>query len=301
MNNESSKPAAGERESAFDFVGAIALLLGYRKWIATCTVSAGVLGVLYALLASPVYTSGAVLALKERDMGDGASRLFSQFGSLGGGGGNTGLAKMAILLESHDLSVRVVRDNDLLPVLFPKQWDADAKTWKAKYRHNPPGLVEGARLLKSRLSTNVQTRNAVLNFSVQAPSASQAKRLALMYLEALRYRLRESVMASAEADRRYLEAQLDATADPVLREKIQSMIVLQIEKSMLVSSQGFEVLEEPIEPRLRTAPQRRKIVQTALLAGFVLSVLGVYGWRGFKALKQGLRDRAAGKGMENAT
>jgi uncharacterized protein involved in exopolysaccharide biosynthesis len=282
----------GQKEG-LDLVGVARLLYAHRLWISGCVLVVTLLGVVYALLASPVYSSYATLGLKDRDQGDGTSRLLSQFSAIGGGGAmasNT-LNKMEVILGSYELAESVVKANpDLIPKLFPKRWDSERKAWKPKHAKHPPNLDQATRVLRGYLEVTNNARKGLIIMEVKARSASLAKQIADAYLAALRDKIRIDVMQAADADRKYLEAQLNNTLDPILQEKIQGMIAFQIEKSMLVSSQAFEILERPIYPRKKIAPQRKKIVLTAFMAGLILAVGAVYARLGWMTLRTALRE-----------
>jgi uncharacterized protein involved in exopolysaccharide biosynthesis len=281
------------QKEGLDVVGVVRLLLAHRRWISGCVLVATVLGVVYALLAPPVYSSYATLGLKDRDQGDGTTRLLSQFSAMGGGGAmaNNTLNKMEVILGSYELAEDVVQAHpDLIPQLFPKRWDSERKAWKPKYAKRPPTLDQATRVLRGYLEVTNNVRKGFITMEVRARSASLAKRVADAYLLALRDKIRIDVMQSADADRRYLEAQLNNTLDPILQEKIQGMIAFQIEKSMLVSSQAFEVLERPIYPRKKIGPQRKKIVLTAFMVGLLFAVGTVYARLGWKTLRMALRE-----------
>ncbi|MCD6025407.1 MAG: hypothetical protein K0Q91_2323 [Fibrobacteria bacterium] len=95
------------------------------------------------------------------------------------------------------------------------------------------------------------------------------------YLKGLNERLKENVIHNAMANRDFLEAQMDRTADPVSREKIQDLIIRETESAMLLNANAFDLLEAPEVPILRDTPKRKRIVMIALVSGFVISCLGV--------------------------
>jgi uncharacterized protein involved in exopolysaccharide biosynthesis len=79
--------------------------------------------------------------------------------------------------------------------------------------------------------------------------------------------------------------------DPFLREKIQSLIALQIEKSMLVRSQAFDVLKQPLPPLHRSSPKRKRIVFLSFMFGAFSSVAGVFAGRALGGFMRDFRAR----------
>lgn len=299
---EERAEASAAGKEGLDVVGVVKLLLAHRKWIAGCVIVATVIGVIYALVATPVYMAYATLGLKDRDQSDGTSRLLSQFSVMGGAAAmNNTLNKMEVILKSYELGENVIRANpDLVPKLFPKDWDPARKAWKVKKGKKPPNTDQAVRAVQSYVDVNANIRKGLISMEIRARSASLAKQVADAYLDALRNKIRIDVMQAADADRKYLEAQLNNTLDPILREKIQAMIAFQIEKSMLVSSQAFEVLERPILPRKKIGPKRKKIVLTAFMVGLFMSVGLVYARLGVTNLRAALRERESARGLNRS-
>lgn len=112
-------------------------VLAARKWmIFWLTTLFTVGGVGYALKAPNVYKAVAVLApVKDGGGGGQMAALASQFGglaslagvNLGGGGGSTDQA--IAILNSRKFINRFIAEEQLMPLLFEEQWDAEAKQW----------------------------------------------------------------------------------------------------------------------------------------------------------------------------
>jgi LPS O-antigen subunit length determinant protein (WzzB/FepE family) len=100
------------------------------------------------------------------------------------------------------------------------------------------------------------------------------------FLEELNRKIRDEVYKDAEINRAFLEAQIVATHDPLIREKIQHMIAVEIEKAMLVGSKSFDVLEKPVVPLYRLRPKRKKIMVLSVILGFFLAGFGAVVWEG---------------------
>jgi LPS O-antigen subunit length determinant protein (WzzB/FepE family) len=91
------------------------------------------------------------------------------------------------------------------------------------------------------------------------------------YLKALNERMKQTVIRDAEANQEYLESQLVRTYDPWIKDKIQQLILSQIEKGMLLNANAFEVLVEPTLPRDRESPRRVRVVLSFGSLAFILS------------------------------
>jgi len=68
-------------------------------------------------------------------------------------------------------------------------------------------------------------------------------------LDYLNEYLMTMVQHEAAENEAYLEQRLITVADPLLREKIQTLIANEVEKQMLVSKEAFSVLDPPFTAR----------------------------------------------------
>jgi len=290
MNEQMNLQSNEEKDQAdeIDFATIILTLWNCRKWIVIGTAVITLFGILYAFCASPVYDSQATIALREQNQSSGVSQALAQFGGAVGGlvTSNNSLDKIEIILKGHELAEAVIVKNNLLPVLFPHAWDSTNNSWKAKNPEKAPTLREGVEVLRgSVLNVSVDPKEGILTLGARTYNSALAKNIVDFYLIELNNRIRADAMNAANADRKYLENQLDSTSDPALIEKIRDLISIQIEKSMLVSSQAFQVLEAPVVPITRSSPQRKKIVMLSFLMGILFSVGGIFAWKGFVAIK----------------
>jgi LPS O-antigen subunit length determinant protein (WzzB/FepE family) len=283
-----------------DMAGIVRTIWEARRRIVVATMVFGVVGVAYALLATPMYESQATITLKESGKGGAASGLFSQLGGLGGalisqlGAGNVNLPRMELILKGNNLAESVVVKNDLMPVLFSRTWDSDRKTWKTSDPKKIPRLRQGANLLREKfVEVSTDEKKDFILIKATMPDSLLARKVVVAYLDELNLRLRRTVITDADSNRRYLERQLATATDPVLYERIQSLIAGEIEKSMLMSSRSFEVLEEPLVPQERSHPRRYFIVAASLLGGFVASIAGVFLAKGFRTARAAFASAVA--------
>jgi uncharacterized protein involved in exopolysaccharide biosynthesis len=266
-----------------------------RLWIVSITFFVGAMGAFYSLIAPTVYVADAIIAPKESKSGGAGVPFLSQMGNMGGLGvqfglGNASLDRLEYMARSRDLAERVINQNDLLPKLFSDRWIGRTKSWKDGIA---PDMREATELIRMRrVSITPNSKKGVLVLSFRTPDSTFSAELARGYLTSLNKKIRDDVLGEADANRRFLEGQLMETSDPLLREKIQNLIGLEIEKSMLVSTKSFDVLETPVVPHIREKPKRKLIVIISLVAGFFLSLLAVVSLKGIKVQIARLRSAA---------
>jgi len=66
-------------------------------------------------------------------------------------------AEAIAVLTSRELTSAFIQEKDLLPVLFPRMWDAQAKRWKADVEE-PPDLRDGVRYFGKKIRTVVEEK-----------------------------------------------------------------------------------------------------------------------------------------------
>jgi subunit length determinant Wzz-like protein len=255
--------------------------------------SALILGLLVALLTKPLYSAEAIIAPKEPQKSMSTSGLLSQLSAASGmaaalGGGGASLNKMELLLKSLDISVSVIQENDLLPVLCPDQWDAANGTWK--HPDSPPSIRKAAeRLRRGILSVTSNPRQNVMTVGVNFPDSVMAKRLVEFFIQSLSRKIRNDIITESVSNRAYLDSQIVSTTDPMLRQKIQELIGMEIEKAMLVSTNSVEVLIPPAVPIERLKPKRKVIMMASFGLGlsfyFMISVLSFFMARNMAVLR----------------
>lgn len=243
-----------------------------------------VLGGVYALLATPTFESNAIITPKVPPKGGGASGLLSQFGDIGGMigsqlgvGANSSLDRMEIIVKGRELAETVITKHNLLPVLYRKDWDSAAGAWKTRDPERIPTVRKAVELMRDEIiSANVNPKNSTLDLQAVFTDPSRAWQIVTWYLEALNDKIREDAQRDAENNLRYFESQLGVTTDPMLAEKVRQLMAMEIEKSMLVSSHSFDILEKPVIPIKKTKPKRALIVVLAAVFGLLLSLVLIF-------------------------
>jgi uncharacterized protein involved in exopolysaccharide biosynthesis len=277
-----------DKKNEIDFFELVAFLYAAKVRILAGALAFTAAAAVYAFLSKSVYESYAVISTRDVQGGGGggSSGLLSQLGGFGGavasqfGLVNTTLDRMEIILKSREMAESVIEAHDLLPRLYPKAWDAQAKKWKDG--RPPPNQRRAVEMLRGGfLNVVIDPRKKIIKVSIASPDSTLSTDLASYYLEALNNRIQEDTRKDADGNRQYLEKQLWNTQDPLLRERIQTLMSVEIEKSMLVSSKAFDVLERPAVPLARLKPKRRQIVMGAFVIGVVFSCLGAMGMKAY--------------------
>jgi uncharacterized protein involved in exopolysaccharide biosynthesis len=218
-----------------------------------------VIAVIYSLLATKIYQSKAVIMpVNQQQEQMGMSSLAAQFGLSAPSTSN--VSELINLLNSNILTERVIKKNNLLAVFFKKEelknLPDNIKAWK------------GIRELNGVFSVRNKQKEGSIELSAEFRDPKIAKDIINYMLAELTNYMSSEAKRVAETNRKYLETLIDKNADPLIRQKIYSLIAKQIEISMMAEVKenfAFKVIDPPKVPDRRIKPKRRQIVMIAFI------------------------------------
>jgi uncharacterized protein involved in exopolysaccharide biosynthesis len=163
------------------------------------------LALAYAFLSPKIYKTETTLVPLSGSEGGGLSSLAGLLGvSIGG---NKPQLTVQAVLESRTLKERIIKDLNLMPLLFPKEWDNKTKRWK-----NPeeaPTIIDGIKELDKLISVSTDRKTGIITFSVEFPENPQMPyKISLTALNETRKILNEKAWSLAKKYRIFLENQI---------------------------------------------------------------------------------------------
>ncbi len=258
------------------------LVLLRHKWLIIGVVFlAGVLAVIYSLSLQNIYRSEATLVPRgEEKSGPSLSALGGLGGMVAGQlgmGGGENLQKMEVVLNSRELTTKIISKYDLMPILFEEIWDAEKGGWSSEIEE-PPTIQDGLKVMKEgmlKVSSDIEKNVLKVGFEHKDPNTAQ--KITQYYITELSQTLREAVLVEATENQRFFREQIDRTGDALLKEKIYGLLAREIEKETFARAQkfyGFQVLDPPIVPDLnkRVAPKRSIICILSVFVAFFMTV-----------------------------
>ncbi|HEB75283.1 MAG TPA: hypothetical protein ENJ04_02915 [Nitrospirae bacterium] len=306
--NSKGIPSEGEDErTLLDYWR---VLVKHRRLIAVIVIVSVFATVIYSLLQTNIYQSKAVIA-PVSDSGGRSRRLAALASRLTGMPrinlpGTASSSEIVALLNSTILRRKIIEKYNLLPVIFYEQWDEEKNDWKKEDSFNPfrlvgdlvgyvsrllrpdesapageeeegvPSVWDGLRALDNMVRINDNIDRNTIEVSVEFHDPKEAAAIAGYFLTTLNSHMSEEAKRVAETNRKYLEEQLERTADPFIKQKIYSLIARQIETSMMAEVKenfAFKVLDPPTVPDRKIKPKRSLMV----IISFILSVFaGVF-------------------------
>jgi len=123
-------------------------------------------------------------------------------------GDQAGITVEAVL-NSRTLKERIIKDLNLLPLLFPEKWDETTKSWKLDEDETPPTLIDGAEELEDLMSISTDKKTGVITLTVDFPKDPEMSyKIAITALREAQNILNEKAFTLAKKYRIYVEKQL---------------------------------------------------------------------------------------------
>jgi capsular polysaccharide biosynthesis protein len=174
-----------------------------------------------AHFATPIYRGKTVLAPADLDKKSGSSGLGSALGSVGGFAALAGLG-----LGGNDYATE-----DLLPELFPVNWDPVAKHWRPEKK--VPTLGAGFRAFDRVRKVQKDNKTGLITVQIDWRNPITAAKLTNDLVERLNDEMRRRALVEADASMGYLQHENATMIDVNTREAISRLMEDQIKQEML--------------------------------------------------------------------
>lgn len=277
-------PSLYSEEDEINFLDFLLVILKHKKLIIYIVSFAAIASVIISLLLSNIYKSEATITLRAEDEN---SNPISGMGGLGGIvtgklglGGNEKLNKLKVILNSRDLTRRVVEKHNLMPILFEGDWDSEKHKWLDAEK--PPTPQDAWELiLNDLLKVYIVKDTGAINIEFEHKNPEFSKNVVEFYITELSTVLREEVISDAIEKKKFFSLQLDMITDSLLREKIYNLLAKEIERETFAKAQyyyGFLLIDPPIVPDLdkKVGPKRAILCITSMLTAFLISIFIAY-------------------------
>ena len=274
------------------------VLVKHKIMIIGLVLLTGLAALIYSLKLTNIYRSEATIAL--RSEGKNSTNPLAGLGGIGGimagqlllGGGGT-LEKLEVVLQSRNLTSRVINKYNLMPLIFSEVWDADKKKWNTD---SPPTLQDGWNIMKGMLKVKSDSRTNTIKVGVEHEGPETAKKFVEYYLTELSETLREEVLHDSAENMHFFREQLSKTSDTLLKEKIYTMLVKEIERDTFARAQkyySFVVLDPPIVPDSdkRVKPKRSIICLLSVTLAFFIAIFLAFLTEFFQHIRLEDQDR----------
>jgi len=280
-------------EEEVDLKAYLRILLGRRWFIAgfvtVCTLAA----VVVSLLLTPVYKASALIAPVHPESTGGISSLVSQFGGLASLAGvnpapSDDTDERIAILTSRAFTTGLVKDNDLLPELFPDQWDPARKAWKVPPEEVPTAW-DAFRRFQDIRTVSTDPKTGLVTLSIEWGDPQLAARWVQLHIDAVNRHVQAEAIREAEDSIAYLMQQVERTPNVELRQTLYDLVEAQTKKAMLArvrEDYAFKVIDPPVAPDRRDRPKRTVIVVLAFVASLLAAVCGAFVLEFLKGMRE---------------
>ena len=254
------------------------------RWIALaagalCAVGAA----LAAWVATPDYTASVILLPVNThggslDLGASASEL-SGLASLAGinlSGGNQVKTEALATLDSEILTEQYIRQNDLLPVLFSREWNAAARQWNTTDPAKVPTLWKANRRFKDVRSVVDDTKTGLVTLTIRWKDPHVAAQWANGLVKLTNDYLRQRAIDEAERSIAYLNGEVVKTNIVEVRSAIYNLMETEIKNEMIARGRdeyALRVIDPAVPPEKKSYPRPLLWTAGAFLGGIFLGLL----------------------------
>jgi uncharacterized protein involved in exopolysaccharide biosynthesis len=265
-------------------------LLRRRKWAvllvtAVFTLTAGVA----AKLTPKTYKASIIVSAATNQPGSGQTgglnsvvSQFSGLASLAGlaMGGDSHRAESIAVLQSEALTEGYIRDNDLLPVLYPKQWDALQKRWNVSDPQKTPTVWKATQKFKRSIANvSTDTKTGLVTLTIVWKDRQLAAKWANELVKKTNDYLRAKAIVEADRNIKYLNGEALTTDVVGVKTAIFSIMQNEINKEMLARGSdeyALKVVDPAVAPEEPYSPEPVMWILIGLFGGLLLSLVAAF-------------------------
>jgi uncharacterized protein involved in exopolysaccharide biosynthesis len=180
-------------------------------------------------------------------------------------------------LQSEALTEKYIQQNDLLPILFNKQWDAQNKRWRATDPTRLPTLWKGNEFFKKNVRTVLtDPKSGLVTMTIGWTDAHIAAKWANDLVGMANDYLRKKAIDESERNIAFLNEQAAKTDVVTVKQAIYAILQSEINKEMLARGNdeyAFKILDPAVAPERPSTPPAVLLMLGALVGSFGLSVM----------------------------
>jgi uncharacterized protein involved in exopolysaccharide biosynthesis len=276
-----------DQEKEIDLRAIGARLWSKRWWIVLAIILSTAAFAAVAFSSTKMYRATTVVVIAENPTKGGMGGIGGALGELGGlaaiagldvTGGAAGWAEPMAVIQSREFTERFMRDLNLMPKLFPKQWDAQAQRWKGP-PETWPNLARGFKVFDKRIRTVTRDKiSGMIKVEIEWTDPDEAATWANTLVSRLNAEMRSRAIATATASIGYLEHELATTSEVEARQAISRVMEAQINQRMLANvtdEYSVRVVDRALPPDRRDVVWPNKVMLLLMGPAFGL-LLGIF-------------------------
>jgi uncharacterized protein involved in exopolysaccharide biosynthesis len=277
-------PEPNQEEISF---GELFHLLRRSKWLATGITALFTIAAITAVLIVPkryeaTLVLSAVSSNSENGLMGNLSSAASQFSGLAAMVGispqaDSKKSESLAVLQSEALTEEYIKANNLLPVLYPKKWDASKNGWKGTDVRKNPTLWKANSLFRDDIrSLTTDTKTGLSTLAITWADPVTAARWANDLVKMTNDYLRDKAIRESESNIAYLNDQASKTDVVGVKQAIFTILQSQISKAMLARGSeeyALKVIDPAFAPERPSSPKPVLWVGIGFVAGLMFSIV----------------------------
>ena len=254
------------------------------KWVVLVTsVCCGLLAYVACHLMQPVYRAEVTLTPVSNASGSlkSMSGVLEQIGGLAALGGislptDSEHSEAMATLTSRLLVETFIKEEQLLPLLFPRDWDSNRHEFRAG--HPAPTLWDGHKVFRTSVMRVTEDKKAgVITLSIDWTDPELAAQWANGLVRRCNLLLRDRAITLARGNIDYVEGALKQASRVEVQDALYRIMETELKKIVLAEGSqeyAFRVIDPAVVPQERNRPRAALLVPLGLLVGAVLGFLG---------------------------
>jgi uncharacterized protein involved in exopolysaccharide biosynthesis len=270
--------------------------IGFRQFIALIAKQKLAIAIIVAtftlaaiggiMLVSKRFEATAVVSpATEQQGGDKTNSLTSQLGgiaALAGIGSSSGGRRFETIatLQSEALTERYIRDNNLLPILYAKRWDAKLQDWKPSTSRTPTYWMANRYFKSSIRRITEDPKTGLVNISITWKDPVLAAKWANDLVRLTNEYLRSKAIMESERRIAYLTEEASRASSIEVKSSIYSLLESEIKSQTLArgtDEYALKVIDPAFVPESPSFPIPLLWIAlgvfSGLVAGFIFALV----------------------------
>lgn len=228
----------------------------------------------FAFLSPPIYRAEVVFSIiSSEGQGSSASGALAFAGISLDRGGNSEQNAAFAALTSHAIIDSFIEKNNLLPIIFSKNWDNERQAWKSDKK---PTQGEAYRAFKTGIyNVTKDTKTGIITLTIDWTDPQLAATWANDFIQYADSYMRQEAIENVKRGLVFLEAELNKTTAVEVQKSILQLMESQIKKNMVANTASryvYKIIDPATVPDRKVRPKRLLILIMAGLAGTMLTI-----------------------------
>jgi len=216
MGADRNENLSGQQSGDIDFVRYWKVVRRYWRSIVAIVITVSICAVIISLILPKKYKAEAlIIPVSAAKGGGGVGGLLSQFSGLASlagvsfGGGGDESEKFLAILKSRTLTEDVIKQLDLMPILFPKSYDENGQNKSDIKGGEEPDMERAVKQLKKHITITENKKDKTIRLAGIFRDPEMSARVVNGYIDALQSFINDNAFTVAKRNRIFIEDQLE--------------------------------------------------------------------------------------------